>query len=165
MTAAAFFNGILSSPLFQYSGFSLGMVVIDALHCLDLCVSQHIVGDIFVRRLTCFSQHAWRDGCRSCERGFVLGTLKLDLRVPYNCSPWRSPTRMLRRRSTPVLFGRALPVCLPFTCSCVSKVALKMSAMCDDERHVFVLHCLRRLCDKRPWLSLDTQVPQAYRHV
>ena len=34
-----------------------------------------------------------------------------------------------------------------------------------DERHLFMLHCLRKLCDKRPWHGLDTQVPHAYQFV
>ena len=57
--AAAFFNkqgsnGILPSDLFQCPGFSLGMVVIDAVHCLDLGVNQRIIGNIFPEALDMF---------------------------------------------------------------------------------------------------------------
>ena len=58
---------------------------------------------------------------------------------------------MPRRRSTPVQFRRPLPACLSCTCSCLLKVAHKTSAKRVDERHLLMLNCLRKLCDKRPW--------------
>ena len=40
-------QGILPSPLFEAIGFSLLMVMIDVLHCMDLGCSQDILGNIF----------------------------------------------------------------------------------------------------------------------
>ena len=40
-------QGISPSPLFQAIGFSLLMVMIDVLHCMDLGCSQDILGNIF----------------------------------------------------------------------------------------------------------------------
>lgn len=51
LTPAAFFakmraQGISPSPLFNAIGFTLAMVVIDVLHCMDLGCSQDILGNI-----------------------------------------------------------------------------------------------------------------------
>ena len=56
LTATQFFSmqreqGIEPSPLFQAVGFSLSMVTIDVLHCMDLGCSQDILGNLFVESL------------------------------------------------------------------------------------------------------------------
>ena len=52
LSAVAFFaqqrsKGISPSPLFNAVGFTLSMVLIDVLHCMDLGCSQDILGNIF----------------------------------------------------------------------------------------------------------------------
>ena len=54
--AASFFDlqrdqGITPSPLFQAVGLKLHMVCIDVLHCMDLGVSQDILGNLFIECL------------------------------------------------------------------------------------------------------------------
>ena len=91
--AAAFFNkqrsnGILPSPRFQCPGFALGMVVIDALHCFDLGVSQQIMGNIL------------REALDMCPAARVVGRLSLR---------WAHPLYLVRRSSTAEAPPRAHP--------------------------------------------------------
>eukprot|EP00969_Alexandrium_andersonii_P250646 11078119-Alexandrium_andersonii.AAC.1 len=48
-------NGVQPSPLFSIPGFTLDMVVIDVLHCMDLGCSQDMLGNVFWEGLSLYT--------------------------------------------------------------------------------------------------------------
>ena len=149
-------QGISKNSLFTIPGVSLRMVVIDCLHCLDLGVTQDVVGNLFREYL----QGSFCDGSNANKK---LKSLLLQLKAHYK--EHKTPTRiqnitsdMIQRSGKPPKLrakGAETRCIVPFVVECARKMHEEM----DDMHSFTVFRCVASLADYYMLMSLDEWKP------